>query len=182
MSALSHVTILDLTHMLSGPYASQLLADMGANCIKVEPPAQGEGTRKLLANDEKYSIDGVGAYFLTLSRNKKSVAIDLKKPEGLALFYELAGTYLYWLSGVGALWGFHVTFTVATLLHKQPDIQACGRLFSYTVIFIANVIGIALFVVLISPVGFLDLCRIMVKDFAYAYAAVFRFYRDLSGQ
>ncbi|MBA52946.1 MAG: acyl-CoA transferase [Pseudomonadales bacterium] len=89
MSALSHITILDLTHMLSGPYSSQLLADMGANCIKVEPPGQGEGTRKLLANDEMYSIDGVGAYFLTLSRNKKSVAIDLKKPEGLALFYEL---------------------------------------------------------------------------------------------
>ena len=89
MSALSHITILDLTHMLSGPYSSQLLADMGANCIKVEPPGQGEGTRKLLANDDMYSIDGVGAYFLTLSRNKKSVAIDLKKPEGLALFYEL---------------------------------------------------------------------------------------------
>ncbi|MEE2732250.1 MAG: CaiB/BaiF CoA-transferase family protein [Pseudomonadota bacterium] len=89
MTALSHITILDLTHMLSGPYSSQLLADMGAHCIKVEPPGQGEGTRRLLADDEKYSIDGVGAYFLTLSRNKKSVAIDLKKPAGLALFYQL---------------------------------------------------------------------------------------------
>jgi len=89
MKVLSHITILDLTHMLSGPYGSQLLADMGANCIKVEPPAQGEGTRKLLADDDMYSIDGVGAYFMTLSRNKKSIAIDLKQPAGLELFYEL---------------------------------------------------------------------------------------------
>lgn len=89
MGALSNITILDLTHMLSGPYGSQLLADMGAHCIKVEPPGQGEGTRKLLADDENYSIDGVGAYFLTLSRNKQSICIDLKKPQGLALFYEL---------------------------------------------------------------------------------------------
>jgi crotonobetainyl-CoA:carnitine CoA-transferase CaiB-like acyl-CoA transferase len=89
MGALSNITILDLTHMLSGPYSTQLLADMGAHCIKVEPPGRGEGTRKLLADDEKYSIEGVGAYFLTLSRNKKSVCIDLKQAKGLAVFYEL---------------------------------------------------------------------------------------------
>lgn len=88
MQALSHITVLDLTHMLSGPYAGMLLADMGARTIKVEPLA-GEATRKLLADSPDYAIDGMGAYFLTLNRNKESLCLDLKQPQGLALFHEL---------------------------------------------------------------------------------------------
>ncbi|MCG8670079.1 MAG: CoA transferase [Pseudomonadales bacterium] len=88
MGALGDITILDLTHMLSGPYCTQLLADLGARTIKVEPP-QGEATRKLLADSDLYSIDGDGAYFLTLCRNKQSLCLDLKSPQGKALFYEL---------------------------------------------------------------------------------------------
>ncbi|MCG8312217.1 MAG: CoA transferase [Pseudomonadales bacterium] len=88
MRALEDITVLDLTHMLSGPYATQLLADMGANTIKVEPP-QGEATRKLLADSEMYSIEGQGAYFLTLCRNKKSVCINLKSEAGKELFFKL---------------------------------------------------------------------------------------------
>jgi crotonobetainyl-CoA:carnitine CoA-transferase CaiB-like acyl-CoA transferase len=89
MRALHGIRILDLTHMLSGPYAAMMLADLGADTIKVEPPKTGEGTRTLLANDPKNSVEGMGAYFLTLNRNKRSVAIDLKSAEGLSLFYEL---------------------------------------------------------------------------------------------
>lgn len=89
MKPLENVTIIDLTHMLSGPYGGMLLADLGANTIKVEPPASGEGTRRLLEKSPDYSMDGMGAYFLTLNRNKKSVCIDLKSPEGLELFYRL---------------------------------------------------------------------------------------------
>jgi len=85
---LKDIRILDLTHMLSGPYASMILADLGAETIKVEP-LQGEGTRKLLANDPKNSLDGMGAYYITLNRNKQSVAIDLKSKQGLAVFYDL---------------------------------------------------------------------------------------------
>ena len=85
---LSGVRILDLTHMLSGPYGAMILADLGAETIKVEP-LQGEGTRKLLAGDPKNSLDGMGAYYLTLNRNKKSVALNLKEPEGLQVFYDL---------------------------------------------------------------------------------------------
>ena len=85
---LEGVRIIDLTHMLSGPYGAMILADLGADVIKVEPPA-GEGTRKLLAKDPKNSIDGMGAYFITLNRNKRSVCIDLKSEDGLALFYDL---------------------------------------------------------------------------------------------
>jgi CoA:oxalate CoA-transferase len=85
---LAGITVIDLTHMLSGPYCTMLLADLGARTVKVEPPG-GEGTRSLLATDPKHSRHGMGAYFLTLNRNKESVVIDLKKPDGRALFYEL---------------------------------------------------------------------------------------------
>lgn len=87
--ALEHITVLDLTHMLSGPYGTMLLADLGARTIKVEPPGSGEGTRRLLEHDPDYSRDGMGAYFLTLNRNKQSVCIDLKNAEGRAVFLDL---------------------------------------------------------------------------------------------
>jgi CoA:oxalate CoA-transferase len=86
---LSNLVVIDLTHMLSGPFCTMLLADLGARTIKVEPPT-GEGTRGLLAKDPKNSRHGMGAYFLTLNRNKESVVIDLKEGDGRALFYELA--------------------------------------------------------------------------------------------
>ena len=87
--ALEHITVLDLTHMLSGPYGTMLLTDLGARTIKVEPPGAGEGTRRLLENDPEHSREGMGAYFLTLNRNKQSVCIDLKQPEGRAVFLDL---------------------------------------------------------------------------------------------
>lgn len=89
MRALEGITVLDLTHMLSGPYGTMLMADLGARTIKIEPPGKGEGTRRLLENAPEHSRDGMGAYFLTLCRNKESVALDLKSPEGLELFYGL---------------------------------------------------------------------------------------------
>ena len=85
---LAGVRVLDLTHMLSGPYGAMILADLGAETIKVEP-LKGEGTRKLLATDPANSLHGQGAYFITLNRNKQSVAVDLKSEEGLAVFYDL---------------------------------------------------------------------------------------------
>src|SRR5947207_492695 len=75
--------------MVAGPYAGMMLADLGMETLKVEPPG-GEGSRRLLADDPEKSFHGIGAYFLTLNRNKKSIAIDLKSPQGLELFYELA--------------------------------------------------------------------------------------------
>ncbi len=89
MRALDGVTVIDLTHMLAGPYGAMLLADMGAETIKVEPPGRGEGTRAIYSKDPIYSVNGLGAYFLTLNRNKKSVCIDLKSADGLKLFYRL---------------------------------------------------------------------------------------------
>ena len=90
MKALSDIVMLDLTHMLSGPFAAMLLADLGAQTIKVEPPGTGEMTRSLMGDHPRYAYKGMGPYFRTLNRNKKSVCIDLKRAEGRALFHELA--------------------------------------------------------------------------------------------
>lgn len=89
MLPLEGITLLDLTHMLSGPYGTLLLTDLGAHTIKVEPPGAGEGTRALLAGDPDHSRQGMGAYFLTLNRSKRSVCVDLKSEAGRAVFYDL---------------------------------------------------------------------------------------------
>ena len=75
--------------MLAGPYAGMVLADLGAEVVKVEPLGSGEMTRGLLKNVPNYSFKNFGAYFLTLNRNKKSVSIDLKNKKGLEVFYDL---------------------------------------------------------------------------------------------
>lgn len=81
---LAGVRVLDLTRMLAGPYGTMLLADMGAEVIKIEEPL-GDFTRY----GGHRTADGIGTYFLSINRNKKSVVIDLKKPEGRDVFYEL---------------------------------------------------------------------------------------------
>ena len=86
---LNNIKVLDLTHMLSGPYGGMILADLGCEVIKIEPPLKGEATRRLLENDPNYSVNGMGAYFYTLNRNKKSVAIDLKNTQGSVSYTHL---------------------------------------------------------------------------------------------
>jgi crotonobetainyl-CoA:carnitine CoA-transferase CaiB-like acyl-CoA transferase len=87
--SLKGLKVLDLTHMLAGPYATMVLADLGAEVVKIEQPKTGDITRNLLKDDPKYSHDGIGAYHLTLARNKKSVELDLKSDEGKKLFLKL---------------------------------------------------------------------------------------------
>ena len=89
MKPLNGVKVIDLTHMLAGPYAGMVLADLGAEVVKVEPLGSGEMTRGLLKNDPNFSFKNFGAYILTLNRNKKSVSIDLKNKRGLEVFYDL---------------------------------------------------------------------------------------------
>jgi len=122
--ALSDVRILDLTHMLSGPYGAMILADMGAETIKVEP-LHGEGTRKLLANDPKNSLDGFGAYYITLNRNKQSVAIDLKSAEGLEVFYDLVRRSDVVISNFGVGVPERLKIDYATLSAINPRIITC---------------------------------------------------------
>ena len=89
MKPLNGIKVIDLTHMLAGPYAGMVIADLGAEVVKVEPLAPGEMTRGLLQSDPNYSFKDFGAYFLTLNRNKKSVSLDLKSEEGLKIFHDL---------------------------------------------------------------------------------------------
>ena len=89
MKPLNGIKVIDLTHMLAGPYAGMVIADLGAEVVKVEPLPPGDITRNLLSSDPNYSFKGFGAYHLTLNRNKKSISLDLKSEEGLQAFYDL---------------------------------------------------------------------------------------------
>jgi len=121
---LSGLRILDLTHMLSGPYGAMILADLGAETIKVEPLA-GEGTRKLLANDPDNSLDGMGAYYITLNRNKQSIAIDLKSDPGRALFLQLVAESDIVISNFGAGVPERLGIDFASLEQVNPRIVTC---------------------------------------------------------
>lgn len=125
MKALHGIRILDLTHMLSGPYAGMLLADLGADSIKVEPPVTGEGTRRLLEKDPANSLHGFGAYYMTLNRNKKSITLDLKSEKGLALFYELVKTADVVLSNFSAGVTERLQIDYARLSQINPRIITC---------------------------------------------------------
>ncbi|MET0486344.1 MAG: CoA transferase [Candidatus Rokuibacteriota bacterium] len=94
MRALDDVTVLDLSHALAGPFCSTMLADYGAEVIKIEMPDAGDMARAWGPPFyEGQRAEGEGqreaAYFVNLHRNKKSVAIDLKHPDGKALFFKL---------------------------------------------------------------------------------------------
>jgi len=86
--ALEGIRVLDLTQWLQGPVCSQYLADFGAEVIHIERPVTGDGARGV-RSIKALSIGDWNQYFLVINRNKKSMAIDLKKEEGRALFYKL---------------------------------------------------------------------------------------------
>ena len=104
-SALSHVTVLDLSRILAGPWAGQVLADLGADVVKIERPGSGDDTRafgppflKIADGENGTGTGGTGtrgaradaAYYLCANRNKQSVTVDIGTPEGQALIRELA--------------------------------------------------------------------------------------------
>ncbi len=84
---LAGLRVLDLTRVLAGPMCTMLLGDMGAEIIKIEDPAHGDDTRGWAP-----LVGGWSTYFLSVNRNKKSVAIDLKSVEGRALLEDLIKT------------------------------------------------------------------------------------------
>jgi len=87
MKLLEGLRVLDLSRMLAGPYGSMLLADMGAEVIKVEEPDGGDPMRVM---GPPFLPDGESAYFLSINRNKKSIALDLTTPAGRDVFLDLA--------------------------------------------------------------------------------------------
>lgn len=91
--ALSHIRVLDLSRILAGPWAGQILADLGADVIKVERPGAGDDTRHwgppYLKNRDGDDTD-VASYFLCANRNKRSITVDMTRPAGQALLRQLA--------------------------------------------------------------------------------------------
>ena len=81
------VRVLDLSRMLAGPYGSMLLADLGAEVIKIEEPGGGDPMRAM--GPPFLGAERESAYFLSINRGKKSVALDLERPEGRAAFHDL---------------------------------------------------------------------------------------------
>ncbi len=93
MRPLEAIRVLDLTRVLSGPYCTMLLADLGAEVIKVERPGAGDDTRSWgppWMKDASGRDTAESAYYLSVNRNKKSVTLDISKPEGQGIARELA--------------------------------------------------------------------------------------------
>jgi crotonobetainyl-CoA:carnitine CoA-transferase CaiB-like acyl-CoA transferase len=86
MNLFRGVRVLDLSRMLAGPYGSMLMADLGAEVIKVEEPEGGDPMR---AMGPPFLPNGESAYFLSINRNKKSMALDLTRPAGREVFLDL---------------------------------------------------------------------------------------------
>ncbi len=93
MGALSHIRVLDLSRVLAGPWCAQNLADLGADVIKVERPGSGDDTRHWgppFAKDLAGHDTEESAYFICINRNKRSITVDISKPEGQEIIRQLA--------------------------------------------------------------------------------------------
>lgn len=112
---LDGIRILDLTHMLSGPYASMLLGDLGADVIKIEAPHRPDRARSV----PPWRVGDQSAYYLSLNRNKRSVALDLTVADGREAFLELVRTadvvFENFRPGVAARLGI-----------DRPSLEACN--------------------------------------------------------
>jgi len=118
---LSGVRVVDLTRVLAGPFCSMLLADMGAEVIKIEPPGEGDPVRL-----QGVIVQGLSWYFAQFNRNKKSITLDLRAEEGKAILSRLIGRADVLIEnyrpGVLARMGFG-----EERLHElNPDLVVCG--------------------------------------------------------
>jgi len=90
---LSHVKVLDLSRVLAGPWSGQILADLGAEVIKVERPGAGDDTRAWgppFLKDENGANSKESGYYLGVNRGKKSITVDISKPKGQEIIKALA--------------------------------------------------------------------------------------------
>ncbi|KMM98315.1 CaiB/BaiF CoA transferase family protein [Pseudomonas helleri] len=129
MGALSHLRVLDLSRVLAGPWAGQILADLGAEVIKVERPGNGDDTRAWgppFLKDACGESTGEAAYYLSANRNKQSVTIDFTKPEGQRLVRELAAKSDILIENfkVGGLEAYGLDY--ASLKEVNPQLIYCS--------------------------------------------------------
>ncbi|WP_166259310.1 CaiB/BaiF CoA transferase family protein [Marinobacter salicampi] len=126
--SLSHLRVLDLSRVLAGPWAGQLLGDLGAEVIKIERPGSGDDTRSwgppyLKAEDGSAELS---AYFMTANRNKQSLAIDIAQPEGQELVRKLVAESDVVLENfkVGGLKGYGLDYD--SLKQINPKLIYCS--------------------------------------------------------
>ena len=129
MGALSHLRVLDLSRVLAGPWAGQILADLGAEVIKVERPGNGDDTRAWgppFLKDAYGESTGEAAYYLSANRNKQSVTIDFTKPQGQQLVRALAAKADILIENfkVGGLEAYGLDY--ASLKALNPDLIYCS--------------------------------------------------------
>jgi crotonobetainyl-CoA:carnitine CoA-transferase CaiB-like acyl-CoA transferase len=114
-AALSNIRVLDLSRVLAGPWATQILADLGAEVIKIERPGSGDDTRGWgppYLKDEEGRDTREAAYFLAANRNKKSVTVNVSTPEGQEVIRQLAAQSDVFIENykVGDMARYHLSY------------------------------------------------------------------------
>ncbi len=114
--------VLDISKVLAGPLCAQYLADMGADVIKVEPPGSGDDTRSW----PPFRASGLGAVFLCANRGKRSIAVDLKTPEGRTIVHDLARRADVVIESYGTGTAERLGIDRATLAEINPRLIHCS--------------------------------------------------------
>ncbi len=122
MNPLAGMKVLDLSRTLAGPICAQSLGDLGAEVIKVESPGLGDETRGW----PPFAGEGLGAAFLSVNRNKRSIVIDMKKPEGRALVHRLARSADVAIESFGTGVAERLGIDAATLQEINPRLVHCS--------------------------------------------------------
>jgi crotonobetainyl-CoA:carnitine CoA-transferase CaiB-like acyl-CoA transferase len=120
---LAGVKVLDLSHIASGPFATMLLGDLGADVIKVERPGQGDGSRQM---DISVAGGGDSGYFLGLNKNKRSIALDLTTSEGAAAVRSLAAGADVFIENFRPGAADRLGLGYAEIADVRPDIVYCS--------------------------------------------------------
>jgi crotonobetainyl-CoA:carnitine CoA-transferase CaiB-like acyl-CoA transferase len=128
-SPLSHIRVLELSRILAGPWAGQMLADLGAEIIKVEKPIQGDDTRHWgppYLKSQQDEAPTESAYFLSANRGKRSITIDIRQPEGQAIIHQLIESCDVLIENfkVGSLQKYHLDY--ASLSAINPQLIYCS--------------------------------------------------------
>jgi len=130
----SYVLAHELTHALWGSMMGAKVSDMKVS-----------NQRGSVTLSKTNFLVALAPYFFPLYTVVVIVAYYM-----LSVFFAVESYHIYWLALIGLSWGFHFTFTVSTLAQHQTDIRQYGHLFSYAVIYLLNILGIGLWVIIVS--------------------------------